>query len=566
MAEKETVDYAQAVRRGRGSEELFNLETTTTGEEPSTEEGDAQTQLNIQATEPDYTDFFAQEERKPERTLRYTQEDFYPGIQEPAQYGFREGLQVIARPVQMPMGAISKATQSIASRQADLDRKKNAVLTIMSKTPQVPAPYQHAMNKLAEDEFENSILAAAPWVKTPRNKLFGPRQTQEEAMKNPAYRDRVLSEIAKSPTLRQKLIERQRKVEADAKVVNFNHAAAEKYLSEIEKPESSYLRDENLISAARAITSPTAQDADINQVLEAQNRYNKAVELNTYFNRNVLTAAAQVGFKQSTEIDPNTGKRWIEITNTKDWEEFKKRQAVVLVDQTPEALISYGRKMGLITEKSPSTETLIKVAANYLDGMLPAKQVTDVSMKPQATSSGPSGPEARKAYVTSPRKVISLIPEEWNRQKKSGEITGPFPNEQVERVSLVVETGGKMVDPEAQRYIKGQEQVLLQPLSVEEFPNNRKYIIGIDPNNKIVNEAISKSAQISNFKMTEDGAYTIEITGADGKSTTATIKKNELLWVPYDEQGNAEKLNISFPGVFESFERGAISFGDLPRR
>lgn len=391
-----------------GGQTLFNTKTESTGEAPSItgeEQGDGG--QGISMTSPEDYGFAPLASGEQQRATQYTQEDFYPNPVDPAQYGFSEGLQVIARPGRIPMGAFAKAAQSINQKQQDLNKKKQDIVTLQSKRFNVPSPYQEAF-----DKSQTNVL----------NQVIEEVRTYEGI--DVSKTDKVYAKIARNPAYRNKLLEALRKNEREARLIQDNYNRAQQYVSEVTDPSKGYFRDPYLIETANNLIAPTI--ADLDEIKNSSQKFLLAQDLNNYFNKEVLQAAAQVGFK--LESDPRIGTRTIVVTNTKDWEDFSKGQSAIIAQQAPESVRAYAQANGL---PSGTKDQLQAAALHYLQKVLPVKVVKEVSNVPQDGGGGggkqPTTPQVTasvKRSVTNPispqylqQSVVSFTPSEVTGNK-----------------------------------------------------------------------------------------------------------------------------------------------------
>ncbi|MFO0447265.1 MAG: lytic transglycosylase domain-containing protein [Pseudomonadota bacterium] len=149
----------------------------------------------------------------PEETVEFTQEDFYPNPQDPAQYNYSTGLEVVARPGRMPMGAISKAATILNNRQVELDKKRQAFAAEFSKVPKTADPYQQNFTRLVQDRNNEFVQGIA-------DAMYGGNV-------NKAYRA-----IATNPELQARWRDMNAKNEALASHGLYNFKRAEDYLTQ----------------------------------------------------------------------------------------------------------------------------------------------------------------------------------------------------------------------------------------------------------------------------------------------------------------------------------------------
>lgn len=286
----------------------------------------------------------------PGKAVQFTQEDFYPNPQDPAQYGYSTGLEVVARPGRMPMGALSKAAAALNDRQLELDEKRQAFNDELYKPIKTASPYQQNFNVIVNkqrDEFVKSVADA---------------YTGGDI--NKAYR-----EIFASPQLRN----RWRQINADLEALGQRgadiFAKAEKYLADAatnaigSTPEMRKLaRDIMYGMGGYATADQTGGSFDA--LIKNINQFEMMEGRDRYF-RDTVTKSVANFFEQDPEIIRTDTGRYIFLT-----ERSKKHWTSHINQLSRDMAIYQGYGSG------PGLDQKIKDNEEYLTNML-GQQIED---------------------------------------------------------------------------------------------------------------------------------------------------------------------------------------------
>ncbi len=140
------VDYAQAVQSG--AQQITGQPVVAPAVQPQAQPG-AQ-----QRTTRTWT--------APGETAAFTDQDFYPNPQDPAQYNYQTGLEVVARPGRLPMTAISKAAAILNNRQVELDKKKEELQqALIGKQFSTHKSYQQNFSRIIQQENNDFVQSVA---------------------------------------------------------------------------------------------------------------------------------------------------------------------------------------------------------------------------------------------------------------------------------------------------------------------------------------------------------------------------------------------------------------------
>jgi hypothetical protein len=141
------IDYAAAVQQGAAS---------ATGQ-PVVAPAQAQSQGQSAQQQRGRTTWSS-----PGETVAFTNDDFYPNPQDPAQYNYDTGLEVVARPGRLPMTAISKAATILNNRQVELDKKKAELQeALVGKKFSTHKSYQQNFNRIIQNENNEFVKSVA---------------------------------------------------------------------------------------------------------------------------------------------------------------------------------------------------------------------------------------------------------------------------------------------------------------------------------------------------------------------------------------------------------------------
>jgi hypothetical protein len=541
-------------------------------------------------------------------TATYTNEDFYPGDADPAQFGFREGLQVVARPGRLPMAAITKAAASIQQKRRSVDKSKKDLYDLLDKRVAIQDPnrlksyydYQKKtvdneilniaepelqyeisrerekvqkredrfrnraegrgfLGVIADEEQKAKYQAKADSLKT---KAADIQKTEAEKLaaakasffSDPRKVDKIYAEIAKDPRKRGRMIELMREFEAYGAVMDKNYNEAKAYIQDYNTPNKEFVRDEYLYKRATDIVSPGKDGlamkggrieggVSFEDLLDSSTKFNRAVTLNDYFNRQIMPAAKDVGYQLDSTDPVDKGRYWL-ITDEKKWPAFIEAQSAILAKNAPEALEDYAESQGL------KGQSMKDIAKHYLERMLPAKVEKKATAKP--VGGGRAGGDNKTEYaIGAVADTETIIP---NAAEAYGGTPQPGATMGILAVPLSMTTGGKAVTPEPLNFQKGNQNVTMIPLRVEmNKANNQAYVVGLDANDETVNSIIEKEGGINSFKMEASG-LTITTTGSDGKVTTRKITSRPIVYVPIngptrDANYNLAQLSDNWAGV-----------------
>lgn len=605
----------QVVRSAGGAapDQLFPIETDNRRDAPIIDQEAADQAAAAQAAADEAAQnqgySYSPPQQQQVQSATYTNEDFYPGPADPAQFAFREGLQVVARPGRMPMGAIAKAAASIERKRQQTNQAKDEIADLINRRVNIKDPNrQQAFNEYAsgvvqeqlEGFADSEIQAAAQAEKDKIQKkadkirkiqtksrlidkiglgeVFDQEEKKkkmlvdaekrtaqlvgmEDALKDAFFKDpnkvnKLYAEVAKDPRKRGILLEKMRQLEAYGRVMDKNYEEAKKYYEDYRNPSKEFVRDEYLRSRAERILNPDfygtkdgeiVYEGKIEDLLADNTAYNRAVTLNDYFQRQVLNSANQVSFATKTYDPVSKAGYWL-VKDGKDWEDFKDVQSIELANRAPEALQDYWEKK--TGEKISNDADLKKAAKDYLDGMLPAKYEQKMTVKP--VSGGGGGGDNKTEYATGAvANTETIIPDAAQAYGMTPMQGGTM---SILAVPLSMTTGGKAVTPEPLDFQKGNKNVTMIPLRVEmNKANGLAYVVGLDANDETVNNIIKKEGEIDSWEMEASG-LTIKTTGSDGKVTTRKITSKPIVYVPIngsapDANYNLLRLRDNWTGV-----------------
>ena len=373
----------------------------------------------------------------------YTNEDFYPGPADPAQFAFREGLQVVARPGRMPMGAIAKAAASIERKRQQTKQAKDQLYSLTQKRFEGVDPNRRKLiyqmqdreidNKMREyylagekqplegksartdkrvqriekkiedleakgDEKDDDTIKQ---LKSKKTRLEGKqRGIQGEiallgdeayvaAKSNPREMDKLWAKAAKDPVFRSKLMETVRMNEATDYHYNYVYNSAKKYIEDVDDPKKSILKDPFLYNSAWKIVNP-GPDATIEQLANAETEYNRAWELNAYFKSEILPTAEKVAADWDAEVKDKG--QYYQLTESNKWQNFVDAQKDALLSDAPESVrVWYNSKNNKKAENEPSEDQMDQAAKDILNGFLGEVVKKSISQKPVREYRAPSG-------------------------------------------------------------------------------------------------------------------------------------------------------------------------------
>jgi hypothetical protein len=590
----------QVVRSAGGAspEELFSTETEnrkkpTLTDQEAADQAARDQEADEAARDQGYS--YSPPQQQQAQSATYTNEDFYPGPADPAQFAFREGLQVVARPGRMPMGAITKAAASIERKRQQTNQAKDEIADLINRRVNIKDDNrQQAFNTyssgvinkqvaaFADEEIQAAKQAEADKIqkkvdkikkiegksrlidkiglgevfdqekKKKRMLLDAEKRTGQLAgMEDAFFKDenkvnKLYAEIANSPRKRGILLEKMRQLEAYGRVMDKNYEEAKKYFEDYNTSSKEFVRDENLLDRAKRILNPDfygtkdgeiVYEGEIEDLLTDSTAYHRAVTLNDYFQRQIMQPAVQAGFATFTE-DPVSGAGYWQVTDTKDWTEFKEAQIIELANRAPEALEDYMKVLG-----DSNVRTLKEAAKHYLDRMLPSKTETKVITKP--TRSGGEGDNKSEYSVGNVADTETIIPD-------AAQAYGMTPMQgatmSILAVPLSMTTGGKAVTPEPLNFQKGNQNVTMIPLRVEmNKATGKAFVVGLDANDETVKSIMEREGGIGPIRMEASG-ITITTAGSDGTVTTRKIESRPIVYAPIAGGGPDANYNLVLLG------------------
>lgn len=595
----------QVVRSAGGAspEELFSTETENRPKPPITDQEDAEQAAADQAAadqaaqDQGYSYYPPQQQQAQSAT--YTNEDFYPGPADPAQFAFKEGLQVVARPGRMPMGAITKAAASIERKRQQTNQAKGEIADLINRRVNIKDDNrQQAFNTYSSGVINKQVAAFADEgiqaakqaeadkiqkkvdkirkiedksrlidkiglgevfdqeKKKKRMLLDAEKRTEQLAgMEDAFFKDenkvnKLYAEIANSPRKRGILLEKMRQLEAYGRVMDKNYEEAVKYLEDYDTASKEFVRDEHLRAQAERIANPgfyktedgeIVYEGKIEDLLADTTAYHRAVTLNDYFQRQVLNAANTAGFATKSYDPVSKAGYWL-VKDEKNWEDFKEVQSIELANRAPEALQDYWEtKTG---EKISNDADLKKAAKDYLDGMLPAKYEQKMTVKPTSSGGGRTGGDNKTEYtVGSVADTETIIPDPGKAYGMTVQPGGATTN--ILAIPLSMTTGGKAVTPEPLNFQKGNINLEMIPLRVEmNKTNGLAYVVGLDANDETVKNIMEKEGGIESFRM-EISGFTITTTGSDGTVTNRKIESRPIVYAPITGAGKDANYNLT---------------------
>jgi hypothetical protein len=540
------------------------------------------------------------------RSATYTNEDFYPGPADPAQFAFREGLQVVARPGRMPMGAIAKAAASIERKRQQTKQAKDQLYSLTQKRfagidPNRRKLIYEMQDKEIDKKMQEYYLSGEKQplegksartdkrvqriekrlqelkgsgygeenetikqLESKKTRLEGKKkgiqgeiaslgdEAYRAAKSNPREMDKLWAKAAKDPVFRSKLMETVRMNEATVYRYNYVYNSAKKYIEDVDDPKQSILKDPFIYDSAWKIVNP-GSDATIEELAYAETEYNRAWELNAYFKENVLPTAEKLAANWNAEVQPKGS--YYELTESNDWKRFVEAQKDALLSDASDAVrVWYNSKNNKGPEYDPSGNEMDEAAKEILNGFLGEIVKKSISQKPVSGGS-PSGPGNNYQYeLGSVADTTTVIPNPVEAYQGVSP-AGSKAITDVVAVPLSMTTGGKALTPEALIFQKGGKSVEMIPFRVEMNKiTNQAYVIGFDPNDEAVKEITTQSGNINDIKTGEEGDVKIDVINRQGNKLNRTIKSKGILYVPIngitkDAQFNLTRLRDNWTGV-----------------
>lgn len=602
----------QVVRSAGGaSPELFPIETDNRKEAPTIDQEAAEQAAADQAAQ-DQGYSYSPPQQQQAQSATYTNEDFYPGPADPAQFAFREGLQVVARPGRMPMGAITKAAASIERKRQQTNQAKDEIADLINRRVNIKdAQRQQAFNIYSSGVIQNKVSSFAEFgiqankqaeadkLKKKADKLGkikdGDRlidkvglgglfeqkkkktklEAAEEKWKGMTYTDgtvrpdalkaeqdaffkdpnkvnKLYAEIAKDPIKRGALLETMRQLEAYGRVMDKNYEEAVKYLEDYNTPSKEFVRDEYLRSRAERIVNPDFYGTKDGEIVY-EGEFEDLLADTTAYHR----AVTLNDYFNRLIMEPAVKAGFATFTENPIsgagyWQVTDTREWKAFKEVQS---IELAKRAPEALEDymkglgDSDVDTLKEAAKHYLDGMLPEKTETKVITKP--TSSGGGGDNKSEYSVGDVADTETIIPD-------AAQAYGMTPMQgatmSILAVPLSMTTGGKAVTPEPLNFQKGNQNVTMIPLRVEmNKTTGQAFVVGLDANDETVKNIMEKEGEIDSFTMEESGVV-FRSTGADGKVTTRKIKSRPIVYVPItgttkDARYNLIELRENWTGV-----------------
>lgn len=382
----------------------------------------------------------------------YTNEDFYPGPADPAQFAFREGLQVVARPGRMPMGAIAKAAASIERKRQQTKQAKDQLYSLTQKRfagidPNRRKLIYEMQDKEIDKEMREYYLSGEKQplegksartdkrvqriekrlqelrsngydeenetikqLESKKTRLEGKKsgiqgeiaslgdEAYRAAKSNPREMDKLWAKAAKDPVFRSKLMETVRMNEATVYRYNYIYNSAKKYIEDADDSKQSILKDPFIYNSAWKIVNP-GKEATIEQLAYAETEYNRAWELNAYFKENVLPTAEKLAANWNAEVQPKGS--YYELTESNDWQKFVEAQKDALLSDASDAVrVWYNSKNNKGPEYKPSKDQMDEAAKEILNGFLGEVVKKSISQKPVREYRAPSGDGPKSGMAT----------------------------------------------------------------------------------------------------------------------------------------------------------------------
>lgn len=460
-----------------------STDTKTTGEAPSTEP-DSQQQLGRQNI-PKGNATMSEEEKqkkggggsqwsmpyrsKAERAIQFGQEDFYPNPQDPAQYGYSTGLEVVARPGRLPMGAISKASSILAIRQGELDKKRQDFMAQFTKIPETYSPYQ-------QNFARNYVAARDEWI-------------QNEAKRNFVDEKKIYKEIYTNPELQAKWREFNSNWEWMAKYGKDMADYVQEWAKEAAKPDNPIFSTpdtrqyaaELLQGLGRMKDEEGSVGGNFDKLINLMPLFARGTTVDAYFAKNIAPAVKEFAQQMTTKYGED-GRPFME------WDS-KTGKIIYYSEEVRKSFES--QVQGYAPSLAEQFGMTIEEAQNYLRNAMPESVLikTKAQAIPQPRAKGGGRSQASKIEIRP--NLVSVKTVDETGKEVAGEKTlqaVPYKGGKPIQEIMVAMTGGE-----------GPSTNLTDPFLIY-LPALKRYVIR---GKKLNEQAIQELESLTGGKRTE---------------------------------------------------------------